>query len=415
MAAIINALADYAKKESPVLTGAPKAPTAEKGTGGDIIATCAYVLAALEGIDLSDYAKTTDLDEYAKKVSPALSGTPTAPTAAKTVNNTQIATTAFVHLLAGAANNGGIVDSLLAQNGYVKFANGLILQWGYYVESQNPTDYRYWSIPFTSHYITMATKTYYEPKEEAVPWLVGIDMQKFICGYGANFIGSSYVSCVGIGCQLQWGINTGGAVRTSTLPIPFTNVFLAVASTSSEWCCPGCSATNTTVTTRAYQSNRPDVAQPSDVNWIIIGCQPQWGFTNNTGRPYITFPFKFSNVFTAISCICHNGSPSEANTVYNVSISGMNIGASGGGSGKYWCAFGVAQQQWGYSTGGSGAWALKFNGVYTAVVVGAPGFPAREFCGFTFDYTLTGWSFAAGYNSPVSYIRPTTTAISLGY
>ena len=143
----------------------------------------------------------------------------------------------------------------------------------------------------------------------------------------------------------QWGINTGGAVRTSTLPIPFTNVFLAVASTSSEWCCPGCSATNTTVTTRAYQSNRPDVAQPNDVNWIIIGCQPQWG----------------------------------------------------------------------YSTGGSGAWALKFNGVYTAVVVGAPGFPAREFCGFTFDYTLTGWSFTAGYNSPVSYIRPTTTAISLGY
>ena len=75
----------------------------------------------------------------------------------------------------------------------------------------------------------------------------------------------------------------------------------------------------------------------------------QWGFTNNTGRPYITFPFKFSNVFTAISCICHNGSPSEANTVYNVSISGMNIGASGGGSGKYWCAFGVAQQQWGFT------------------------------------------------------------------
>ena len=26
----------------------------------------------------------------------------------------------------------------------------------------------------------------------------------------------------------------------------------------------------------------------------------------------------------------------------------MNIGASGGGSGKYWCAFGVAQQQWGF-------------------------------------------------------------------
>lgn len=70
----------------------------------------------------------------------------------------------------------------------------------------------------------------------------------------------------------QWGINTGGAVQTSTLPITFTNVFLAVASTSTEWCCPGCSATNTAVTTRAYQSNRPDVAQPNDVNWIVIGC-----------------------------------------------------------------------------------------------------------------------------------------------
>lgn len=90
--------------------------------------------------------------------------------------------------------------------------------------------------------------------------------------------------------QQQWGINTGGAVRTSTLPIPFTNVFLAVASTSSEWCCPGCSATNTTVTTRAYQSNRPDVAQPNDVNWIIIGCQPQWGYCSSRTA---TFPIPF--------------------------------------------------------------------------------------------------------------------------
>lgn len=233
-----------------------------------------------------------------------------------------------------------------------------------------------------------------------------------------------------------------------------------------------------------YANNAGTGYANANIFYLFLGAQQQWGFTNNTGRPYITFPFKFSNVFTAISCICHNGSPSEANTVYNVSISGMNIGASGGGSGKYWCAFGVAQQQWGasgyavtfpiafnvvynvlsipqttastsnaywgrfyitaltkngfnvsdtgagsnrwiaigsaqpqwgYSTVGSGAWALKFNGVYTAVVVGAPGFPAREFCGFTFDYTLTGWSFTAGYNSPVSYIRPTTTAISLGY
>ena len=77
---------------------------------------------------LSFAGKEADL--FALLNSPDFKGTPTAPTAAKTVNNTQIATTAFVHLLAGAANNGGIVDSLLAQNGYIKFANGLIMQWG---------------------------------------------------------------------------------------------------------------------------------------------------------------------------------------------------------------------------------------------------------------------------------------------
>lgn len=198
----------------------------------------------------------------------------------------------------------------------------------------------------------------------------------------------------------QWGINTGGAVRTSTLPIPFTNVFLAVASTSSEWCCPGCSATNTTVTTRAYQSNRPDVAQPNDVNWIIIGCQPQWGFTNNTGRPYITFPFKFSNVFTAISCICHNGSPSEANTVYNVSISGMNIGASGGGSGKYWCAFGVAQQQWGYAGGSRGTFPIAFGQFFSMASVLNNAIEAWERA----CYNITNTSFQINYGGPILYL-----------
>ena len=118
------------------------------------------------------------------------------------------------------------------------------------------------------------------------------------------------------GCSLQdgkqWGINTGGAVRTSTLPIPFTNVFLAVASTSSEWCCPGCSATNTTVTTRAYQSNRPDVAQLNDVNWIIIGCQPQWGINSagNDGSEgesgWYAFHVNFNSACFALFCGLRN-------------------------------------------------------------------------------------------------------------
>lgn len=73
----------------------------------------------------------TAASSFAKLASPAFTGTPTAPTAASTTNNTQIATTAFVKSLVGAANNGGIIAASLAQNGYVKFANGLILQWGF--------------------------------------------------------------------------------------------------------------------------------------------------------------------------------------------------------------------------------------------------------------------------------------------
>ena len=126
---------------------------------------------------------------------------------------------------------------------------------------------------------------------------VNVGVTGFVFDSRYTFTGLGYLA---VCWQKQWGINTGGAVRTSTLPIPFTNVFLAVASTSSEWCCPGCSATNTTVTTRAYQSNRPDVAQPNDVNWIIIGCQPQWGFIARNANTTFTFPIMFTTLYAAM-------------------------------------------------------------------------------------------------------------------
>lgn len=126
--------------------------------------------------------------------------------------------------------------------------------------------------------------------------------------------------------------------------------------------------------------------------FMIGKVQQQWGFTNNTGRPYITFPFKFSNVFTAISCICHNGSPSEANTVYNVSISGMNIGASGGGSGKYWCAFGVAQQQWGIISNNKAIFPLVFNVFVSSALLLSRGSGTGTWYGDSSNTTLTGIS-----------------------
>ena len=107
----------YAAKESPTFTGTPKAPTPATGNNTTQVATTAFVQAALTAL-INDAPATLDtLKEIAVAInndpkfsttinnalalkaplsSPALTGTPTAPTAAQSVNNTQIATTAFV-------------------------------------------------------------------------------------------------------------------------------------------------------------------------------------------------------------------------------------------------------------------------------------------------------------------------------
>ena len=133
--ALESILSSYAKLNSPAFSGTPTVPTADAGTNTTQIASTAFVTAALSGIDLSKYALKSDLNTKANINSPALTGSPTSTTPASSDNSTRIATTAFVKALVGAANNGGIVSANLAQNGYVKFANGFILQWGYVSKS----------------------------------------------------------------------------------------------------------------------------------------------------------------------------------------------------------------------------------------------------------------------------------------
>ena len=80
-----------------------------------------------------------DLSTLAPKASPALTGSPTAPTQGTSDNSTKIANTAFVRNLINQFKTdgtlGGIVGGSLTQNGWVKFSNGLILQWGSYTEN----------------------------------------------------------------------------------------------------------------------------------------------------------------------------------------------------------------------------------------------------------------------------------------
>ncbi|OXK55666.1 beta strand repeat-containing protein [Escherichia coli] len=103
--------------DSPHLSGTPTAPTASQGTNSTQIANTAFVKAAITALINGAPGTLDTLKEIAAAInndpnfsttinnalalkaplaSPALTGTPTAPTAAQGTNNTQIATTAYV-------------------------------------------------------------------------------------------------------------------------------------------------------------------------------------------------------------------------------------------------------------------------------------------------------------------------------
>ena len=94
---------NYAPLASPTFTGTPKAPTATAGTNTTQIATTSFVTTAVNNLetDLQDAIDSKanashSHSNYAPLASPALTGTPTAPTPASTDDSTRIATTAFV-------------------------------------------------------------------------------------------------------------------------------------------------------------------------------------------------------------------------------------------------------------------------------------------------------------------------------
>ena len=113
--AITTALIPYARLASPALTGTPTAPTATAGTSTTQLATTAFVASAISGslagvtswngrtgIVAMTLADVTNVGG-APLVSPALTGTPTTPTATSTDNSTNIASTAYVQSQISAA------------------------------------------------------------------------------------------------------------------------------------------------------------------------------------------------------------------------------------------------------------------------------------------------------------------------
>src|SRR5215475_12977291 len=117
---------------SPALSGVPTAPTAAPGTDNTQLATTAFVTSAISsiGIGVTSFEGRTgavtlqanDISAAGGLVNPsvALSGVPTAPTAAPGNSSTQIATTAFV----GAAILAGSVTTFNGRAGAVTLAGG---------------------------------------------------------------------------------------------------------------------------------------------------------------------------------------------------------------------------------------------------------------------------------------------------
>lgn len=122
---VVTASSTYAPLASPALTGNPTAPTPTVGDNDTSIATTAFVQAAVTALidaapgtmdtlneiaaalgDDPNFATTmtTQLGLKAPLASPALTGTPTVPTAAADTSTTQAASTAFVTGQASSVN-----------------------------------------------------------------------------------------------------------------------------------------------------------------------------------------------------------------------------------------------------------------------------------------------------------------------
>ena len=151
--AVGSLMANIKKKadiESPHLTGIPTAPTASSNTNTTQIATTEFVKTALATFNLAEYLKVADAQRtYAPLNSPRLTGTPVAPTPSNFSEDASIATTEWVKRILNTSG-GGIVAANLNQNGYVKFANGLILQWGTYAFKANSYLSHQYPIAFAS-------------------------------------------------------------------------------------------------------------------------------------------------------------------------------------------------------------------------------------------------------------------------
>ncbi|HBM8286689.1 TPA: hypothetical protein L0V99_001173 [Escherichia coli] len=246
----------YAPKESPTFTGTPKAPTPAAGNNTTRIATTEFVQAAITALINGAPATLDTLKEIAAAInndpkfsttinnalalkaplsSPALTGTPTAPTAAQSVNNTQIATTAFVKsaiaaMVGSAPAALDTLNELAAALGNDPNFSTTVLN---ALAGKQPLDNTLTNLSGKDvagllAYLGLgeAAKRNVGNEQNQIP-----DMAAF-----ASSLSSTGFQKLPSGLIIQWGIVSGASNYTVTYPVTFPNrslALLAVPHTTS--------------------------------------------------------------------------------------------------------------------------------------------------------------------------------------
>ncbi len=187
----------------------------------EALSTLAQLAAAINND--GNFAQTIDkaLDLKAPLASPTLTGTPKAPTADQTVNNTQIATTAFVKAAISALVGGSTPEGLdtlselaAALNNDPQFASTMKKALdGKQPLNQTLTDLSGKTVAGILEYLGLgeAAKRSIGNGANQVP-----DM-----GFFKSQIGSNGYACSPSGYILQWGLLTGGNQYDFNFPISF--------------------------------------------------------------------------------------------------------------------------------------------------------------------------------------------------
>ena len=239
----------------------------------------------------------------------------------------------------GASANGGIIAQSLGTNGYVKFANGLILQWGKSSSSGRATTTV--TLP-----ISMASAIYAVAISQAAAsdtwstWssIVSNTQIKLTNNYGPG----SWWLVIG---KQQWGSVTdssnGNQQRKFTFPVSFTNTnySVSVTSTHSELTSYGWGYINTK--TETYVTAR---VAGYTTHYIVIGFQ-QWGKIATQSNGIITLPVAFQNIVCAIVTTAY-GLTTDASNVHvyagvtSYSLTNFSFYAAKNAQGRMWIAIG---------------------------------------------------------------------------